>query len=150
MAAAMRPERRIILGTSFCGSVISSAAPLESSKPTNMNCSRPMTARNPRSVGLRLETVIVPSGLPFCTRKTTTSARKMKSVSRRTTVPMMPVHLPYFISIMDSMTVTQTTTRPTTMDQTVLIGCPSRIRLLIAATEVAASVPPIHTGLEPQ
>ena len=33
MAAAMRPERRIILGTSFCGSVISSAAPLESSKP---------------------------------------------------------------------------------------------------------------------
>ncbi len=94
-------------------------------------------------------TVTVPSGLPFCTRKTMTSARKMKSVSRRTMVPMMPVHLPYFISIIDSITVTQTTTRPTTIDQPVLIGS-SRIRLLMAATEVAASVPPIHTGFEPQ
>ena len=123
MAAAMRPERRIILGTSFCGSVISSAAPLESSKPTNMNCSRPMTAEEPdeRRLAGRL-TMSVPSGLPFCTRKTTTSARKMNSVSRRTMVPMMPVHLPYFISIIESMTVTQTTTRPTTIDQKVLIG----------------------------
>ena len=75
----------------------------------------------------------------------------MKSVSRRTMVPMMPVHLPYFISTIESMTVTQTTTSPTMMDQNVLIGWSvGRIRLLIAATEVAARVPPIHTGLEPQ
>ena len=58
----------------------------------------------------------------------------MNSVSRRTTVPMMPVHLPYFISIMESMTVTQTTARPTTIDQPVLIGS-SRIRTLMAATD---------------
>ncbi len=149
MAEAITPERTIILGTSFCGSVISSAAPLESSKPTNMNCSRPMTARKPAMLGLRSAIVSVPSGLPFCTRKAMTRPRKMNRVSRRTMVPMMPVHLPYFISIMESITVTHTTTRPTTMDQKVLIGS-VRMRLLMAATQVAARVPPIHTGLEPQ
>ena len=46
----------------------------------------------------------------------------MKRVSRRTIVPMMPVHLPYFISTIESMTVTQTTTRPTAMDAPVPIG----------------------------
>jgi len=74
----------------------------------------------------------------------------MKSVSRRTTVPTMPVHLPYFISIIESITVTHTTTRPTMMDQNVLMGWSAgRMRLLMAATQVAARVPPIHTGLEP-
>ena len=65
MSDAIRPERTIILGTSFCGSVISSDAPLESSKPTNMNCRRPMTPRKPTSVGFMSATITVPSGLPF-------------------------------------------------------------------------------------
>ena len=64
-------------------------------------------------------------------------------------VPMMPVHLPYFISTIESMIVDHTTMSPTTMDQKVLIGV-LRIRLLMAATLVAARVPPIHTALEPQ
>ena len=71
-------------------------------------------------------------------------------MSRRTTVPMMPVHLPYFISTIESPTVTHTTMSPTAIDAPVPRGWSGTIRLLMAATQVAASVPPIHTGLEPQ
>ena len=61
---ATMPERTIITGTSRWACFISSAAPLESSKPTNRNCSRPITARKPVTLGFTEDRVTVPAGLP--------------------------------------------------------------------------------------
>ena len=43
----MMPERRMPIGTSRCGLVISSLAPDSSSKPTNRKMMEPITARKP-------------------------------------------------------------------------------------------------------
>ena len=67
-------------------------------------------------------------------------------MSRRTIVPMMPVHLPHLSSMSDRPTMAHTTRMPTTIDGSVPIGF-FRKKVLIVVTTAAASVPPIHTGL---
>ena len=59
----------------------------------------------------------VPAGLPFLTRNQTTRREEDEEQASRTMVPMMPVHLPHFISTIESMTIAHTTTSPTTIDQ---------------------------------
>ena len=109
-------------GTSRCGLRISSLAELESSKPTKRNCSRPMTARKPARLGLRLPQPIVPAGLPFLMRNQATRPMKMKKTASLTKVPMLPVQRPNLSSMTERPTIAHTTARPMTISQTVPIG----------------------------
>ena len=66
--AVMAPERSTPIGTSRCGSTISSLAPDSSSKPTSKKTMLPITARKPLTLGLRVESGACPAGSPFLTR----------------------------------------------------------------------------------
>ena len=58
------PARTIIFGTSRCGSIISSDAPLEVSKPTHKNTRMEIAVRNPFKEGLMSPAVEAPAGRP--------------------------------------------------------------------------------------
>ncbi len=93
---------------------------------------------------------MVPAGLPFVNRNTTTRARKIAQVSSRTIVPMAPAHLPHLSSIHESTVQAQTTPRPTAIEPHVPSGLCGRKKLLTAATTTAATVLPTQTGLDIQ
>ena len=134
-------------GTSCCGLRISSLAELESSKPTKRNCSRPMTARKPVRLGLRLLQPIVPAGLPFLIRNQATRPMKMKNTASLMKVPMLPVQRPNLSSMTERPTIAQTTTSPMTISHAVPIERLNMSELDSTATEVAARLPPIQVGL---
>ena len=81
-------DRTIMAGTSRLGLRISSAAPVDSSKPTHMNTRMPITVRKPVSVGLKSPAADVPCGLPCCARNAMNSAVNNPTTAILTNVPM--------------------------------------------------------------
>src|SRR5216117_3337593 len=82
-------------GTSRCGFIISSDAPLDSSKPTHRNTRTPTTPRNPLIDGFRSATPIVPAGWPFDTTNAIARTKKTPTTRILTIVPMLGPHFPY-------------------------------------------------------
>src|SRR6202453_510095 len=147
--AATSPERRIIRGTSRCGLRISSAAPVDSSKPTHMNTRMPIETRKPLRVGLKSPAPEVPCGRPCWAMNAMNSPVNSRTTAILTNVPMFGPHLPIRNATMAIPVVTQMNTRPMTISQVVLSGL-LNTKLFSEAIVAAVSVPPTHSGLDSQ